>query len=608
VDENTRAKLRGAGTSPADLSLLYPYDRTVWPRGVLAPLLQWTATRRATAVYIRLRQNGWEFEGFYSGTSMARHPIEPNAWKGALASNQGDELELELKLTDGTEVWGPLSAKWIVAPGVLKGTIYYTSYGTAYTKWETGRGASILSIPSGAHEPSLVIAGSEKQCIACHTVSEDGSKLFAQWTSHGGAEDSAGRSYDLRNNAAPLHDYPGVDMREPGLSRDGTFALQSACDKWGFPGGAEPWAVEWMRPIHTGEWGNKEVFTRFVSTVDASLLGTRAELPLSTTGDHQGSFQAVTPVFSPAGDKLALNLWYGGTIAQPSTTLSQKNGHTLDLFSFSCTPGTSAVPGAPSCTSFSLTNQVRLYENGAHYPGYPAWLPNGKGIVFHNRVGWDSTVSKSEPGPLDTRYGAKAEIWYVNVEGTPQPIRLANLNGVGYLPVGPKHLDDYQMNYEPTVNPIVSGGYAWVVFTSRRLYGNVATGDPYNSADPDLDEPILKKLWVAAIDLNAPPGTDPSHPAFYLPGQEMNAGNMRGFWAVDPCRDLGNSCETGDECCSGFCRADATGTFVCSAKPNDCAQEYERCEHDSDCCGHEDPSGLRCINERCSFPAPTVVR
>jgi len=44
---------------------------------------------------------------------------------------------------------------------------------------------------------------------------------------------------------------------------------------------------------------------------------------------------------------------------------------------------------------------------------------------------------------------------------------------------------------------------------------------------------------VAAIDINPTPGTDPSHPAFYLPGQELNAGNLRGFWVVDPCKQNG---------------------------------------------------------------------
>ena len=97
------------------------------------------------------------------------------------------------------------------------------------------------------------------------------------------------------------------------------------------------------------------------------------------------------------------------------------------------------------------------------------------------------------------------------------------------------------------MNPIASGGYAWVVFTSRRMYGNVAQIAPWTSDPrhyPWLDQVTDKKLWVAAVDLNAAPGTDASHPAFYLPGQELHAGNSRGYWTVAPCRPDGQSCMT----------------------------------------------------------------
>jgi hypothetical protein len=186
----------------------------------------------------------------------------------------------------------------------------------------------------------------------------------------------------------------------------------------------------------------------------------------------------------------------------------------------------------------------------------------------------------------------------------PAARRLDALNGLGYVPVGPNaHDDDATLNYEPTVNPVVSGGYAWVVFTSRRLYGNVATLNPYAS-DPrfyDLTStPTTKKLWVAAIDLNAAPGEDPSHPAFYLPAQELLAGNMRGYWVVDPCKENGTSCGSGDECCGGYCRA-SDGGLACTGKPATCAQEFEACSSDGDCCGA--PS-FRCIGGRCSLPDP----
>jgi hypothetical protein len=151
---------------------------------------------------------------------------------------------------------------------------------------------------------------------------------------------------------------------------------------------------------------------------------------------------------------------------------------------------------------------------------------------------------------------------------------------------------------------VPSGGYAWVVFTSRRLYGNVATINPWWS-DPRYHDisttPTPKKLWVAAVDLNAKPGTDPSHPAFYLPAQELLAGNSRGYWVVDPCQPNGTTCETGDECCGGYCE-DVDGGFVCSAQPPACSNLNDKCTKSSDCCGAS--QGVQCINGRCAEPNP----
>ena len=80
------------------------------------------------------------------------------------------------------------------------------------------------------------------------------------------------------------------------------------------------------------------------------------------------------------------------------------------------------------------------------------------------------------------------------------------------------------------------------------------------------------------------PGTDPSHPAFYLPAQELLAGNSRGFWVVDPCKADGTRCETGDECCGGYCE-DTDGGFVCTNLPPTCSSIGEKCTTTSDCCG-----------------------
>jgi len=130
------------------------------------------------------------------------------------------------------------------------------------------------------------------------------------------------------------------------------------------------------------------------------------------------------------------------------------------------------------------------------------------------------------------------------------------------------------------------------MFTSRRTYGTRLQGTRDKT----------KRLWAAAIDVNATDGVDPSHPAFFIPGQELASGNARGSWALDPCKSSGSSCSTGDECCEGFCSADPEnpGSFVCGSKATCCAHEFDSCKTSADCCA---PS-LTCVAGRCALKAP----
>jgi hypothetical protein len=184
--------------------------------------------------------------------------------------------------------------------------------------------------------------------------------------------------------------------------------------------------------------------------------------------------------------------------------------------------------------------------------------------------------------------------------------RLDSANGITdgelYLPVGPTfHPNDSEQNYEPTISPIASGGYAWMVFASRRLYGHVV-GDDVDPKVQKVDKPHPRKLWVAAIDLDPAPGTDPSHPPFYLPGQELKALNSRGYWVNSPCKGDGDACAVGVDCCSGTCLDDGTGSLVCGDRVGECSYEYETCEKDSDCC-IQSPE-LKCLNAVCALSRP----
>ena len=160
------------------------------------------------------------------------------------------------------------------------------------------------------------------------------------------------------------------------------------------------------------------------------------------------------------------------------------------------------------------------------------------------------------------------------------------------------------------------GGYYWVVFTSRRAYGNtIAPGGTVAGGDNkwggvvnggEVPSP-RKKIWIAALDLDHAGSGDPSHPAFYLPGQELEAGNMRAFAALEPCKAQGQSCESGAECCDGFCRQTSVNDAVvpvleCVPPPAGCSNEDEACTTAADCCDFS--SGFLCINGRCAMPTP----
>jgi hypothetical protein len=256
-------------------------------------------------------------------------------------------------------------------------------------------------------------------------------------------------------------------------------------------------------------------------------------------------------------------------------------------------------------TTYTFSNPVSVFTStGAdERPGWPFFLPDGSGVVFEREL-----RAGANNRELVTVDGARGELWWADLKGRAHA--LDKLNGKAYLPSGPDgHDDDATLQYEPTVAPIVAGGYAWVVFTSRRLYGNMATRGPYESdarnhdlREGNADGPTTKKLWVAAIDMPPKPGKDPSHPAFYLPAQELFAGNSRAFWVPEACRENGKSCESGDACCGGYCRAtDEFGTPVCTDQlpPDVCAQEYETCTLDADCCD-DGAAPLMCVAGRCA--------
>lgn len=564
------------------LMLLYPYDKTVWPRGLLAPLLMWRSSLGdADAVQITLKSSSGSFSwtGTFArpdvlaqtGTPFIRHPIPQDIWRIATNTAGGaDKLTVGLTIAKGGQAYGPIYQTWTVASARLSGTIYYNSYGTQLAKNYAGAvggdgmfGGAVLSIKVGDTGPALTAGGNgdSTQCRVCHSVSADGSRLIAQR----GENSALSSLYELTPNGSvevPLTN--GAEF--PGVYPDGSVALAPNAQLYPLPDNSAPLATAGLTSV-------------------ATSLG--------------------TPAFSPDGALVTFNPIAGPGVQNPKQKLL--------VMSFDAATKTFSNP----IEAVDFTGQPAEVR-----PGWPAFFPDGKSVVFNHQTA--AGIDGNTLGDLRTRKGAKAQLAWASAAGGQPVTALNQLNGVGYLPaleqpigmncgadgfevgdIDPGHADDVNYNYEPTVNPVASGGYAWVVFTSRRIYGSVAVIPPFCS-DPrgvDLVQNITpKKLWVAAIDLNAQPGVDSSHPAFYLPGQELLAGNSRGFWVLEPCRPAGGACQSGDQCCDGYCQPGPDGELVCSnMNPNStCSQPQEKCTTAADCC---DPLNI-CVNGFCTLKEP----
>ncbi len=560
VSPSGQTVLTGTPMTDTGLMWLYPYDKTVWPQGLLAPLLQWApgAVGHYDAVYIHLSETGFDYKGFFSAnaTPFLNHPILKQAWDTLSYTNQGTPVTVSLVFSSGGKAYGPLTETWTIAQGTLTGTVYYNSYGTSLAtnycsaaNWNGGAticfGGATLGIKRGATSPVLV-AGRNSQgsdfsgCRVCHSVAAQGAALVTQH----GDNYAQSSSYALTsNNAETVMGGPSGVYAFPAVSPDGTYLFNNT----GPLPGTTPAATSGLYSIPSGA-------------------------AIASTGLPAG-LAAATPVFSPDDKHIAFG---------------DHGGDNISLASIDFDAATKAFSN----------KQILDTPTGGDTDLFPAFLPTNDSVIYEREL------SGSPYGA--TWSGAHGELWWVDLK-THTAAELKNLDGEAYLPTtyGTNHATDWTLQYEPTVNPVASGGYAWVVFTSRRLYGNVATQDPFLSDPRNYDQTqsaTTKKLWVAAIDLNAMPGTDPSHPAFYLPGQELLACNSRGYWVVDPCEPNGDSCLTGDQCCSGYCGAADGGGFVCGTPPPGCVSLTNKCMVNSDCCGSS--TGIECIGGYCSQPTP----
>ena len=564
IADADQAALIAGGAADATYKFLYPSDGTVFPRGLAAPLLQLGGTG-ATATYTTITLPHFKYQQFSAALTRVQVKLPEPVWKGmTLTAGAADDVALTVSKLSGGQVTGPATQTYRVAQASMKGIIYYNTYSSPLTMGanDTDKGG-ILRIKAGGTAEVV-----QRGCTVCHAVSSQGNVLA---TGSGYVLKDYAPANSATYNVSPdgvvaprLATAPGLTFPFAGLTPDGSKALTN-----GLPAGA--WPTKIMRGVYS------------LAGFTSSLVDTQTGLAVPATGLTIKYVQ--TPAFSPDGTKVTF-----------------LNGDMLDNRVLSTLDFDNAT------NAFSAPNI--LVQNPNEAMAWPTFLPDNSAVVYHAGNSFDSYEFTGGDVQSKPQY---AEVRMVEVATkTVKKLEALNgrdANGTLTLPYG--ETVEGRMNYEPNVLPVAVGGYYWVLFTSRRTYGNtIAPGgmledmkDPWGT---DAKPSLRKKLWIAAIDVDHMDAPDPSHAAFYLPGQELEGGNMRAFGAMAPCQPDGGACESGSDCCGGYCRqtsagADGVPVLACVPPPmNECSHTDEACVTAEDCC---DPREL-CINARCTLRSP----
>ena len=543
--------LEGATTADPIIVWAYPYDGTVWPRELEPPTLMWNGGAATDLYYVRIASPTFELEEFTTAPLPAELLLDTPTWNTFTDSTIG-ATSFHVARYDGTAATVIADQAWTIAPSSMRGSIYY---------WANNLGR-IMRIAPGAttaddFSAGIVPSPGNGCTMACHTVSADGSTLIATGGTFGG-------SYDLKANA-PRYALGGT----PDSPQIRQWALSAVT-----PDGQYVVADGLAPQLTLASGGEIDVQGMYNATTGAAV-------PSATSG--LGSELYYMPAFSPDGSSF---VFVGDSDPSTMYWASTATAGALKIFAFD----EKATP--------MLTGERVLIEAGTDSTksviAYPSVSPDGQWVLYE-RMSWEDPstyYNLTSFQPPDNPVATTSDLYLASTKTPGVEIRLANLDGDGYpFAAGAR---DLHLNFEPTFAPISAGGYFWVVFLSRRTYGNILTGIPSSE----------KQLWVAAIDQNPKPGQDPSHPAFHLPGQDVTSLNLRGYWALNPCLNDGQGCSTGTDCCGGYCNPGSgeAGAGSCASSGSGCSTVGDHCTTSSDCC--DQASGITCINKVCSQATP----
>jgi hypothetical protein len=541
VDGGSKTALLGAtAADPTLTSLLYPYDKTVFPRGLAAaPEVMWTAPASSDVYAFVYEEPYAKVTAYFDSPDPGRFLLPLAEWDKLGASNPDGKLQLKTYRlaggSGGTAYVGPTQT-WTMSRASLKGTAYF---------WQLTNSSvgDIVRMPF-KQSPQVFLdkTSANGHCTGCHSVAAKADVIAA------GTDVYVWGGAFKKGTGTSIWEDTGVQTGFRAVSPDGSVIAS-------------------LNAYGPGQYFGSALY--FLDANTGQQISGAPSYGLTNT-----------PAFSSSGKLFAFS------VRQASDYATYGGKHYHDEF---CGPCDIAIADYDSSTHTTSNPRTLVTGQGSQCNVFPTVTPDDSSVVFARALSsenrWHSGVTcENSNGPN------ASSLWIVGTNGQ-NAMELANASASDD-PLNKLH------NYRPIFSPVVQGGYFWLMFTGLRTYGNRLTAtDDYDTVHcqaSGFSDCRHQQIWVAAVDVKTGT-TDPSHPAFWLPGQDTQKQNFDAQWSLDACKADGDSCEAGFECCNGTCQ-DVNGKKVCNP-PTGCRDDGDVCSTGSDCC-----TGEACIGGVCTIP------
>jgi len=506
-DPGTKGSFGTAPVDPAPANapkIEYPLEGVVVPSNVPPMQAQWTVGGDSKAYRVHLTAPDVLDVFVYTTTREA--VADAAAWAKVVASAAGKTVDVVVEGVGASLHRSDPVHLNVATDRIDDSAIYY---------WESSSGSMhVLDVGAGTNATlpvtgSAYAPGSASQCVACHTVSRDGTRF--SYTTGSFALGTLKAAADKKSFAATI---------EPGTKVPGGFK----------------WTYAAFNPSEAAS-GPAVLVTKADVTAAQNVAGhVRLALLDPDTGTELGSnlttwlaaFPAgvgkdlLQPDWSPAGFVVFAS--YDSEAANPDGASTLPKAYVRDLGDDAVASSILEAPLTWDATKSQYTLGAPKVLVGAKLGAsfdvtetdvLPQIAPDDSLVAFTRSTGWWPIRLQS-----DAVNGTGRIVVVRRSDGV--VTELANASG-------PANSNSTWPQWAPSVG----SQYLWVAFSSERPYGHImALGAALPPACLPQGRSLCKNMWVAAVDKKkAMSGTlDPSAPPFWLPGQTALASAVSPRW------------------------------------------------------------------------------